>query len=57
MLENINDVLSLGILVVIILICIYYTFSIFSKHHEIKLMELESEYYDYNDNDGEDQYL
>ncbi len=57
MLENINDVLSLGILVVIILICIYYTFSIFSKHHEIKLMELESEYYDYDDNDGEDQYL
>ncbi len=58
MIENINDILTISIIGLLIIICALYTFSVFSKYHARRLMELESEYYDYSDdNIDDDTYL
>ncbi len=54
MIENMNDLLSMISLVLVIFICLFFAFNTFSKHHAKRLMELESEYYDFSDDDSDD---
>lgn len=57
MIENLNDFLSLATIIFIILGCIYYAISIFSRHHALKIELMEDEYYNFSeDNDEEDGY-
>ncbi len=60
MLENINDFLSLTVLVGIILIGCFVAYSIFLKHHAIAMRKLEDDYYqnvDSEDDSKVEQYL
>ena len=57
MIENLNDFLSFATLVLILIGCIYYAFSIFSIHHTKKIELMEDEYYNFSDDsDEEDGY-
>ena len=57
MIENLNDFLSFATLVLILIGCIYYAFSIFSIHNAKKIELMEDEYYNFSDDsDEEDGY-
>ncbi|NLP21849.1 MAG: hypothetical protein GX368_03420 [Erysipelotrichaceae bacterium] len=56
MIETFNDVLSLAVIGSIVLACIYYVYSTFSKHHARKIMEFESEYYEFDDETSTDDF-
>lgn len=45
MIENINDFLSVAFLLLILVYGLYITYSIFVKHHEHKMQQIESDYY------------
>lgn len=56
MIENINDFLSVAFLVLVILYGLYLTYSIFVKHHAHRMQQLESDYYEDNDDSKAEFY-
>ncbi|MFV0479765.1 MAG: hypothetical protein ACK5LZ_04275 [Anaerorhabdus sp.] len=53
MIENINDFMTIASLAVIILASFYGAYRIFVQHHENRMQQLESEYYQ-SDSDSDD---
>ncbi len=58
MIETFNDLLSILVIGFIVLVCLYFTYSTFSKHHARKFMEFENEYYEFEDETSvDDSYI
>ena len=57
MLENMNDFLLFAFLLFIIVACLIFMISVFSKHHAKKIQQMEDEYYKFtDDNEDNDEY-
>ncbi|MCI5774432.1 MAG: hypothetical protein MR210_07725 [Erysipelotrichaceae bacterium] len=57
MIENMNDFISLAVMIAVIVACLIFMISVFSQHHAKKIQQLEDEYYNFtNDNDDSDDY-
>lgn len=55
MIENINDVFSLVVVIIILTLTIIFALRVFIKKHSKKLLDFENEYYDHETEETSDE--
>lgn len=56
MIENINDFLSLSVVIGVLLFGIYGTYRVFVHHRTREIQQLESEYYQTDSDDSKENF-